>query len=140
MSIGKNHTIKMLVHENYYTSHSFWRLKPRRIILTEVIHFRLLYLSRLFCLLNPNRDASQGTQRQQKKGERGEEDTEPSLLCVSVGADERGWEDMERVSCGAAVCSEWASCSLLILVSQCPLSSQALPKRRTGTASLHCTQ
>lgn len=47
---------------------------------------------------------------------------------------------MERVSCGAAVCSEWASCSLLILVSQCPLSSQALPKRRTGTASLHCTQ
>lgn len=60
-----------------------------------------------------------------------EEYTEPSLLCVFVGADELGWEDMERVSCRAAVCSEWASCSLLILVSQCPLSSQAMPKRRT---------
>lgn len=37
---------------------------------------------------------------------------------------ERIW----RVSCRAAVCSEWASCSLLIPVSQCPPSSQALPK------------
>lgn len=54
-----------------------------------------------------------------------------------VGADELGLKDIERVSRGVAVCSEWASCSLLILVSQNPLSSQALPKRRTDTASLH---
>lgn len=94
--------------------------------------------SHLFCLLNPNREGSQGTRRQQKRGERGEEHTEPSLLCVFVGADELGWEDIERVSCGATVCSEWASCSLLILVSQCPLSSRALPKRRTDLP--HCTQ
>lgn len=62
-------------------------------------------------------------------------DTKTSLsVFASVG--ELGYEDMERVSCRAAVCSEWTSCFLLILVSQCPLSSQAVPKRRT----LQCTQ
>lgn len=46
---------------------------------------------------------------------------------------------MERASCGAAVCSEWASCSLLVLVSQCPLSSQAMPEKkdRRSLTTLH---
>ncbi len=51
-----------------------------------------------------------------------------------MSAGELGYKGMERVSCRAAVCSEQASCFLLILVSQCPLSSQNRPKRRTDTA------
>lgn len=86
------------------------------------------------------RSQPEDTKPAKKRGKSEEEDSKPSLLRVFVGADELGSKDTERVSCRAAVCSEWASCSLLILVSQNPLSSQALPKRRTGTASLHCTQ
>lgn len=54
-----------------------------------------------------------------------------------MSSAERIWRGF---SCRAAVCSEWTSCSLLILVSQCSLSSQGLPKRRTDRASLQCTQ
>lgn len=39
----------------------------------------------------------------------------------------------ERLSYGAAVCSEWTSCSLLIQVSPCPPSSRALPRRKAAT-------
>lgn len=66
-------------------------------------------------------------------------DPERSVFYVFVDADEPGWEDIDRVSCRAAVCFEWTSCSLLFLVSQCPLSGQGLPKWRTGAASLRCT-
>lgn len=53
-----------------------------------------------------------------------------------VGADEPDCEDLLRVSCRAAVCSEWTSCSLLILMYQCPLSSQGLPNE--GQAQPYC--
>lgn len=50
---------------------------------SEVIHFSLLYLSHLFCLLNPNREGSQGTQRQWMRGRErwGGHQAKP-LLCV----------------------------------------------------------
>lgn len=55
-----------------------------------------------------------------------------------VGPEESGLKDTKG-PCRAAVCSEWASCSLFILVSQCP-RSQRLPRRRTDTASLQHAQ
>lgn len=61
--------------------------------MTEVIHFSLLYPYRL-CLPNPNQGGSQGTQPQQKRGEREEEDTsQVSSVClwVLMSLAERIW-------------------------------------------------
>lgn len=45
-----------------------------------------------------------------------------------MGADERDWEGMERASCEAAVCSEWARCSLLIPSPSARWIAPSLPK------------
>jgi len=92
--------------------------------LTEVIHLSVPFIPFAESKLRRQPEDTKAAQLRRE-----EKDIEPSLLCVFVGADELDGEGIKRVSCGAAVCSEWASCSLLIPVSQCPLSSRALPKK-----------
>ena len=63
----------------------------------------------VFCLLVPSEGGSQGTARQTEwtGGRR------RAKAPLSEGAGGQGWEDAERASCEATVCSEQGSCSPL---------------------------
>lgn len=89
--MGENHkeNVSRYLHENYYPPSSLWCRKLWRIVLTEVFHFSLIYLSRLFCLLNPNREGSQGTKAVKRRGRH--QAKSPLCVCGCWWARQRGY-------------------------------------------------
>lgn len=98
----------------------------------------LLSLSYLFCLLNPNQEASQGTQRQHKKG-RGVTQSQVSSVCLRMLMSEAGrtWRGSPA---GQQSALNWPA----VLCSFCSLkacwAARLCQKEGKVTALLDCTQ